>query len=272
MKKDTAEKPPVKSSTRTLVLFVVVVSCIILGSLCYRVFQLIKNSKFDGHSGFIVSVSQTDGKKANIYAFDPSEGTVAVVSFQSAGRLPNLRQALSLPIDGELKKRSVSTGDRFPLNITSYSLYNPKTAADISLIDVLRLWYLARVAGDRHTYDAVVPLANKKTQLDEEVAALFIDSQLEKDKKTITIINGTAISGLGGRLEQLIDRIGGNVISVSTSHEPIQTSKIVYYGDESYSVKKLRSIIPFQVEKREGASLSDIIIEIGEDQQRTELF
>jgi len=271
MKKDT-KKNPVKSSTRMLVMFCVVVSLVIIGSLSYRLFQLIKNSKFDGSSGFIVSVIQEDRKKAVLYAFDPAKGTVAILTLQSAGELPNIRQAFNLPLDGELKRKTVTGGEEFPLELTSYSLYNPKKRADISLFDSFRFWYLARVAGDKNTEKAVVAVSEGNMSLGEDAASLFIDSQLEKDKKTITIINGTAIGGLGGRLEKLIGRVGGSVISVSTSYNSIQQSKLIYYGDESYTVRRLQRILPFPVEKRKGTSLSDIIIEIGEDQQRTDLF
>ena len=271
MKKDT-EKIPVRSSTRTLVLFCVVVLLTIVGSLCYRAFHLIKQSKFDGSSGFIVSITEEDKRKTILYAFDPAEGTVSVVTLQSAASLLNVRQLFGLPIDVELQKRSISSGKNFPLELTSYSLYNPKGRTDMSLVDSLRLWYLAQAAGERNTQEAVVPVSAENTFLDEDAASLFIDSQLEKDKKTIMIINGTAISGLGGRLERMIGNVGGSVISVSTSHEPIQESKIIYYGDDSYTVKRLQKIVPFSLVKRDGASLSDIIIEIGEDQQRTDLF
>lgn len=271
MKKET-EKVPVKSSTRTLVLFCVVVSLIIIGSLGYRVFHLIKNSKFDGGSGFIVSVTQEDRKKAVVYAFDPAAGTVSVVTLLAAGQLPNIQQTFSFPLDGQLQKRSLTDGEAFPLELTAYSLYNPKNRTDISLVDVVRLWYLARAAGDKNTREAVVPVSQHNESFNEDTASLFIDSQLEKDKKSITVVNGTAIGGLGGRLEKMIGRIGGSVISVSTSHDPIQQSKIIYRGDESYTVRRLQKILPFPTEKREGASISDIIIEIGEDQQRTDLF
>lgn len=275
MKQKKEEKPPEKHSARSLrtfLFFCLVVVLIILVSLSYRIFQLTKNSKFDGSSGFIMAVLQEDGKKAVIYTVDPLEESLSQVVVSGRTSLPNLRQELSLPIEGRIKKKTVSETTKLPLEFTSYSLYSQPDALDISFIDAIRLWLYSQTVSQTNTRSLSLTWPDDQERFGTDAAQYFIDSRLEKDKQSIRIVNGTSVSGLGGRLDQLLGRVGASVISVTTSHGSIQASKIIYYGEKSYTVERLSKVIPFPLEQREGTSISDILIEIGEDSQRTTLF
>lgn len=261
-----------KSSTRTLILFCVVVTAVILFSLGIKIFLMVKNSKFEGSGGFIVLVQQADHKKAVFYGFDPTGGTFSQLTVTGSQPLANLNQTLSLPSDGELKKNTIHDAQEFPFEFSSASLYMQKQAKDISFIDAFRLWLFSKTVRDTMKRSDRLKLPANQETIDSIVDDVFIDSRLEKDKQTITITNGTTVSGLGGKLERVISRIGGNVISVTTSHSLLKESKIIYFGERTYTVDRLSQILPFPVEGREGNSVSDILIEIGENTKKTELF
>ncbi len=272
-KKEKKEKEvPSTNSMRTFVLFCVAVLLIIFVSLSFRVFQLVKNSKFDGSSGFIMAIHQSDGKKTVLYSFDPQEKTMSQVIMSTGSSLPDIRQTYLVPIEGSITKKTVSESPKLPLEFTSYSLYAQPDADDISFLDAVRVWLYARTLSSSHIKTASLTLPTDSERFASETEGYFIDSRLEDDKKSIMIVNGTSVSGLGGRLEGLLNTIGASVISVTTAHTSIPVSKIIYYGEKNYTVEKLEKILPFPSEQREGESLSDILIEIGEDAQRTDQF
>lgn len=215
---------------------------------------------------------QNDGKKAAVYTFDPEERRVTKAVFQAETTLPNLTKHFSIPVDGEVWVRTVTEKEVFPLALTNYSLYNQTKYKDISVIDVLRMWYLYGVYPVTKKEVEVITLPDDIATYETTLDGFFIDSKLERDKESITIVNGTSVSGLGGKMERMLTKIGANVISVTTSHDLIQETKIIYFGDKSYTVERLASLLGYPVEKREGTALSDILIEIGEDSQRTDKF
>jgi hypothetical protein len=270
MKKKEQEVPPVKNSLRTFKLFCLVVACIVTLSLVYRIVLLLKNSKFDGQSSVIVALEQSDGKKDVIYTFDPTGETVSVTTVIGSLTIQQLRQQLGIPIDISLSNRTVSD-HTFPLELTAYSLYNPQEATEMTLIDAVRLWWLFRSTPDTRINRKTVSVRGEE-QRNDELGSQFIDTKLENDKKTIAIVNATSVSGLGSRLERVLGHVGASVISITTAHQTIQQSKISYYGEKSYTVDRLSRILSYPTEQRSGSNVSDIIIEIGQDQQRTTIF
>lgn len=271
------ESPPAgasakKNSLRTFAIFCALVLLVILGSLGYRAFRIWQQSTFDGVSGYSILFVERDGKKAAIYTFDPPERRVMKAVFQAKTTLPNVTKAFGIPVDGELRVGSIDDSDTFPLALANYSLYNQTKEKQITIIDLLRLRYLYGIYPATKKETTVVSLPEEIDTYEDTLDGYFIDSKLEYDKKTITIVNGTSVSGLGSRLENLVSKTGATVISITTAHDPIQTTKIIYYGDRSYTVDRLARLLGFPTEQRNEAALSDILIEIGEDSQRTDKF
>jgi hypothetical protein len=269
MKQKISEKVPVKSSLRTLVLFCVVVGAVLILSVCYRIFLLVKNSKFDGASGFIVAMVQDDRKKANLFVFDPAGERVATVHVIDQEAHTHLQQVLAVPVDAVITRKNVSDQAVFPLAFASYRLYDPKEHTDLSILDAVRLWWLFRSIPERDRTEGIVTLPEQAEDLDAALGSLFLDTKLEDEKRTIAIVNGTGISGLGSRLERLLSRIGGSVISITTAHQTVPHSRILYYGERSYTVERLSRILSYPVVEESGSNVSDIVIEIGNDEQRT---
>jgi hypothetical protein len=259
-------------SLRTLGIFCIVVGFILIVSLSYRMLLLVKQSRFDGKSGFILAMTEDGYKNSVIYGFDPAQKTLSLLELKSSVGMSEPGKLLHTPIDGTLHKKRISGLSDFPLELSTYTLYTQQKDTDVSVLDVIRFWLLAKSIGKSEIKREQIVLPEDRTHIESRLQTFFSDSQLEDDKRTITIINGTAISGLGGRLEKYLSQIGGSVISISTSHTAIPRSKIIYYGEKSYTVSRLEKILRFPLERREGAFLSDIIIEVGEDQQRTTLF
>jgi len=92
----------------------------------------------------------------------------------------------------------------------------------------------------------------------------FLDPQIEKEDLSIEITNSTTTSGLGNKIAKIITNMGGKVVLVSSSQDEL-TKSIIYYNEDSYTVRKLSKLLNIPIEKKELNSISDIVIKIGED-------
>jgi hypothetical protein len=79
------------------------------------------------------------------------------------------------------------------------------------------------------------------------------------------IINASDVSGVGGRLANLVVNLGGDPILVTTAGNAQNASKIIYYQTKSYTVKRLSSYLGFPAQESDKQGISDITIIIGED-------
>jgi predicted RecB family nuclease len=52
---------------------------------------------------------------------------------------------------------------------------------------------------------------------------------------------------------------------VTTADSPQNVSKIIYYGQESYTVKKLSAYLGFTAQESDKKGIADVIIIIGKD-------
>jgi len=70
---------------------------------------------------------------------------------------------------------------------------------------------------------------------------------------------------LGTRVATLITNIGGSVVLISTSGQTAQKSNITYYGNKSYTVKKISSYLGIPALQTSVKGVADVIITIGKD-------
>lgn len=101
------------------------------------------------------------------------------------------------------------------------------------------------------------------------ISLTFTDPAIYGENQTIQIINASNISGVGGGLASLITNLGGNPILVTTAGSAQNTSKIIYYQTETYTVKRLSSYLGFSVEESDKKEISNVIIIIGTDKIKT---
>jgi hypothetical protein len=92
-----------------------------------------------------------------------------------------------------------------------------------------------------------------------------LDPAIYRENQSIEIVNATRIDGLGAKFASFISNIGGNPVMVSSSNDVIGKSKIIYYGKESYTVKKLSTYFNIKKENSKTRRLADVIIIVGKD-------
>ena len=145
-------------------------------------------------------------------------------------------------------------------------------ASDITLYDILRFLFSAKNTSATNEIRDTVSLPQDDRQINQAIAALFTDQTVSSENISIQVINATDTPGMGKRLERVLTNIGGNVIAVSTQQKKETKSQIKYYGEESYTLNKIKQFLRYPVTKVNNEPIADIIIVIGADSKNAEKF
>lgn len=152
---------------------------------------------------------------------------------------------------------------------------------NLTIVDIVRIWFTARQV--KFDKIEVVNLEKlnilEKTQLldgteifeidpkalDQISFSLFNERQVLNEKKTVEIMNGTEVSGLGSDVARLITNMGGEVISIKNSREKIGSSSIVVSRD-SYTASRISKSLGFPlIQKKNKEENDNILILLGEN-------
>lgn len=240
--------------------FTILVVGLIILSTFFKFFLIVKASHFDGTHNFIVSfVGEREGK---IVAFSPQSKSLSILNVKTADQ--NLAQTLEIPIDGKIAAKDIGSGKISSALLKSIFTFG-KSLSNMTILDALRLFIFSETVSANNINERKITVALNDAQKATLVSLSFNDPSVYQENQSIQIINAASVYGIGGRLAALITNIGGNVILVSTSDKTIQASEIVYYGDESYTVKKLSGYLGFKTEKSDKRGVADVIITIGKD-------
>ena len=255
-----SKKTEKKSNLRLGFYFGFLVLFIIIVSLLFKTFDLIKKSKYDGQNSFTVVVLTNN--KAEILTVSPKEGTLKKLEIENAAGTKKLRE-IGIPYEGIVTAPSGESPD-----IKSYFrkiLFDSNfKERNLTIIDLLKLsWFASSVPTDKIKE---VSIKNDGSDLTHDFAYWFADPEILKENINIQVTNSTEVSGLGNKLAKPIVGIGGNVVLVNTSQD-LSEKSIIYYKDESYTLRKISKLLEIPVEKKEMNTISDIVIIIGKDKE-----
>ena len=244
-------------------LFVLLVCGLIALSLLLKVFFVFKESKFDGSHSFIVGfVGQNQTK---LVSFNPQNKTMSIIDVKVSLDKNMLAKALEVPIDGVLKVgKNVEDKDIAPLLLKSASPFS-NSLEGLTFIDAFRLSIFAKSVQAGSIYKRNFSTDLNDAQKSTILALSFTDPTIYQENQGIQIINASDAFGVGSRLASLITDIGGNPILVTTADNPQNASKIIYYKQESYTVKRLSDYLGFPAEESDKKGIADVIIIIGKD-------
>lgn len=255
-------KNPEKQSLRTAFIFVVLVFLFVIISFIFRVASVIGKSSFDSVHRFNVFISSENEKRGEIVSFYGENQSLLVVSKKDGDRF-------TIPIDGSVVYAKSSYTGFSDLkgvsdNLASLILNYNKVKTNLTIIDMVRMFLFAKT----------IPAVNFTHQEAKDLvfSTLFIDESISREALSIEVENGTEVVGLGNRLAQVINNMGGNVVIVSTAEKEIAKSEILYSQETSYTVEKLAKILSVKAQKMEQEELSDIIIKIGKDSLKSLTF
>jgi len=259
-------------SLKTFFLYSALVFFVILGSLAIKAFFVIQQSKFDGKSQFIIAITK-DGTVEEVLNLQPTTSTISVLKLKGkALKLDVLGKTL-----GVIPNAFVTTHGDLPQNnpsdtLLAIAMRYSILKTNLTLFDVGRLLFLAKKTSPNEITTETIALPVNDVQGESTIKELFTDQGIVSDNLSIEIINASDQPGMGGRLEQVITNMGGNVVSVSTSHSKIAQSQIQYFGQSSYTLEKFHTLLRFPVKQLNKETLADIVITIGENSKRDNSF
>lgn len=260
-------------SLKTFFFYTAAVTVLILIALAIKVFFVIRASTFDGQHQFIIALVE-QGRVREIASYDPSANTTAVLQIQNStvqktdiGKtlavLPNATVTYPTPI-----LLSSDSGQLISQLLTHYN----SIQTNLTLYDLIRLFFFARTVPQINKRVQTLRLPADQNNVTMLIASLFTDQLLSQENVTIQVINATRVSGLGQRLERILDNEGANVVSVATAISVQQHSMMQYFGEPTYTLVKLQRLLQFPTQKMSRQGIADIIITIGEDQENTNKF
>lgn len=236
------------------------------------------DGKFDGKHNITILIYKDQNEQKNrgeIFSFSPDNSAISEISVESQNSLLGVGKDLEVPIDGKINVTKLSDF-KDPIKIEStlgsIILNYKDVKTNLTLIDLFRLWYFSRSIPKNSIMTDTIVLTAEINQGDYVVSDYFVDYAMLKEKGTIQIINGTGVSGLGNKLAKLITNIGGNVVSVSTSDNLLDSSEIIYYGDSTYTSSRLAKILKFKTVQTKNPGISDITISLGKDSENSDKF
>ncbi|MFH1186979.1 MAG: LytR C-terminal domain-containing protein [Candidatus Levyibacteriota bacterium] len=252
----------VETNFKIATIFIVVILFFIFISFLLKLILLFQNSKFDGEHRFTVSVIKENDTK--VLSFSPQNKTISLLSIK--GEVENIDSFLKIPIDASIESKKLSfSSNNIAIGFLKTMLGLNGRYSGITSIDLLRLSYFARSLPLTSVYEKKVSNTDDELKRSSVLYSFFTDQEILNEKKRVQVINGTDVSGVGGKLASVVNNMGGDVVLVLSADKEEENSKIIYFGEKSYTVKRLSSVLNYPVEKAREKSIADVIIVIGKD-------
>ncbi|HVZ58206.1 MAG TPA: LytR C-terminal domain-containing protein [Patescibacteria group bacterium] len=221
-----------------------------------------RTSKYDPNHTIVISfVYKND---LDLLALHPNDTPPAHVSVRGASSPDAARGAVDILTDVTVELPQPFSQVS---NVSQYfwqAFQHRGAKTNLNSYDLVRLALATRGLSNNTVEDATLHLPHDQSL--ELAQNFFSDKTIMQENKTIAIVNGTQINGLGTRLESALDALGGNVISVTNSSIPNKKSSLIYVGEKSYTSSHLSSLLHIPAQSTSHQGLSDIIIVVGQDQ------
>lgn len=260
---DRHAAPEKKDSLRLFFLFCIVVLLLIVGSLLIKTVHTIRESKYDTGNSFVLTVLTDDG--VVIYPIDPEKKEFSAVRINGAKKL-DITRNLHIPQNAQVQLTSVDT-ESVRLKPLLSTLFFKQS--DLTWYDIVRLMIVTSAMSEETDNEKKI---NIREIDDLSFERRFYDPEIVREKASVAIVNAAGVSGIGSRLEQVLSNLGVSVISVTTAQNSTKRSEIQFIDQSLYTLKKLHSLLDFPMMETQDLSASDILIIIGEDMSKTDLF
>lgn len=204
-----------------------------------------------------------------------------------------VRDALRAPIDGWLGNYSAEVEELNKINKEKIQKYlknfkNPlsvfqifKYDTNLSFFDLLKLWNAVRnIPGENINYsdlskfavflksagpDKINRLTIDSNEINSYSSPIFEDKAVRIENLSISIVNASDIAGLGEKLKNILENMGGRVIDLKNSSQKERT--ICRAGKNiinTMTMRKIKRIINCAIEEKPAVS-SDLEIIIGSE-------
>jgi len=242
-------------------LFLVLVLGLIVLSVFFKCLLIVKASRFDGSHNFIVAfVGQN---KTKVASFSPKNKSLSLLDVD-VENVNDLVKLFSIPVDATIVSEDLSMDD-MPLILLKSAFSLGQQDKNLNTLDAFRLFFFSKTVSQTNIHQKKLLTRFSDVEKSTIISLALSDPAIYQESQSIQVINGAGIYGAGTRLAKLISNIGGNVILISTSDKAVKDSKITYYGNKTYTVKKLGDYLGFPVEETDKRGVADITIIIGKD-------
>ncbi len=255
-----------KNNLRILFFFCLFVLVIIVVSFFFQFIQTLQKSKFDGDHFTISFVSSKPS--LDIVSLNLKNKTASYVQVRNFQNLEEAKKMIGIFTDA-----NINLAEPFDVqkDLSFYflkSFLQMSSNTDLSWYDLIRLVIATREINTASFKTKVIKLPLESILIDQALGELFYNNLLSEENKTIEIVNGTGIAGLGGRLERVLSNLGANIIAVRNAEKIQDKSQILYFGDKSYTSSYLSRMLGIKEIMKQERGLSDIIIIIGKDTEK----
>ena len=250
-------------------LFVLLVIGLIVLSSIFKIVFLVKDSRFDGVHKF--NIEFVGKNTISLVSFSPQGKSISILKVRKNGN-DTLSKTYGIIIDGEIILKNDLSNKNISTTLIKSVFPFGNSIKDLTIIDLTRLFFFSRTVSQNSIYERELLKQYNKAQQSTIVSLSFMDPQIYQENQSIEIVNATDVYGLGGRLATLINNLGGNVILVTSEKKEIETSKISYSKEKTYTVKRLGEYLGFPLEEMDKKGIADVIIIIGKDKAKNNKF
>jgi hypothetical protein len=240
-----------------------IVLLLVIGSLGIKFFTLFKDSKFDSHHEFIIAFEHQ--KELDVVAFHPVQKSLSHLQIRGIRDLNETEKTLGVFFDSSITLNESFSMDHIASYLSDAMVKHRLARSPLSTYDLLKLSLFAKGIPESQWQTEEIALPLEQSQIDQFAQELFTDQTFSTENKSVQIVNGTGVPGLGTRLGRQLGNRGLNVISIINADDPTETSEIRYFGDKTYTVERLSKMLSTPATPMEKQTLSDIIITIGAD-------
>ncbi|MDP2637510.1 MAG: LytR C-terminal domain-containing protein [Candidatus Levybacteria bacterium] len=251
------------SNTKIAVVFFLFLGLIVGISLIIKLVVVVKQSQFGDSGKFNIKI--TNSKNVEVISLSPKTKSIAFFRLDEKISYDNAGSFLKIPIDGYISLDSLDFDQKINSLFLKSILNFNGAKTNLTIIDLLRILFFSQSVPESSIQDRNIASDLNPMDVDKIVGRLVSDELIEKENKTIQIINGTNVGGLGNGLARLVTNMGGNVMVVATADKFKKKSIISYIDEKTYTVERLQKALGYDIVKSSEFPVFDITIIIGED-------
>lgn len=253
-----------------LKVFLAGVVILILVSLIVRIMFLISNSSFTTSTFTLLIL----GKDTYIAKVDRNIGELDLLTIhnQRSKFLKNSRLVnsilLGVPLDGEIIQNNTDAYTQLSINYFSFGSMaqimvhqGQYSFMGMNIYDLFKIYTASKSVSNTSINQQTVSDMHPDDPL---LFTYFKNEEVLNGKMSVEVVNGTNTHGLAGRVAQMLENGGYNVVSIISTDDTPHT-KIIYRISPNSSLRSLIHLFSAPTQYKNESYIADVSIILGED-------
>jgi hypothetical protein len=229
-----------------------------------------RDSKYDSKHNFLIAFIYHND--VDFVEINSTQKTFNHLEVRGGHNLTDTKKEVGVLSDTDIILSKPFSLDSLSNYFTDATWHKNNIKSSLNIFDLYRLSFATKNISPQSITSQRIHVPIDTTLSSTMLEQLFLDETLDQENKTVSIINGTGVVGLGTRLERALSNMGLNVISVKNADKVESASAISYSGEKSYTLDRLHNLLVIPTTQTSSVALSDIIILIGKDMSQTTRF